>query len=367
MNSIKKIILSVVLLSALFVSCSDDDDPKQPIIEYDKVAYIVNFGNYGGGNGEISIYNIDKESMIQKGYESSNGVPLASNIQSMSIYDDVAYLMSNAGDKIDILDAATLKAISNPISDGITKPRYLAASGKYAYVSCWGEVNDWSVMGNSYIAKIELETNKIVGNLDLSGGPEGVIISDNKLYVASSINNEVTVINTTTFEVIKTITVSAVPQQFVKDDLGNLWVSVVSKYSTPFPTDKLGFVIINPKNDTVVDEVNFPDIGSEGWIAISPDKKTVYGLGAESWPGTATTIYSVEVASKSLSSEALITGESYYGFNVNPDNGDVYVLISPDPTTSGTLEIYAANGTKLSDEATGSGPNQVVYYAIEKK
>ena len=366
MNSIKKIILSVLFLSTIFISCSDDDEPKQPVIEYDNVAYIVNYGGYNAGNGEISIYNTDDKTITQDGYKAANGVSLASNIQSMSIHDDVAYLMSNAGDKIDILDATTLKALGNPISTDITKPRYFTASKRFGYISCWGKVDDWNVMANSYIAKMDLESNTIT-KLDLPGGPEGVIVSDNKLYVASSINNEVTVINLTNFEITKTITVSAVPQQFVIDDSGNIWVSMVSKYSTPFPGNKLGFAIINPKNDTVIEEVNFPGIGSEGWIAISPDKKTIYAMGADAWPGTATTIYTIDVANKTLGASALISGEKYYGFNVSPENGDIYVLIAPDTSAPGTLEIYGSNGTLLSTEVTGPGPNHVVYYAIEKK
>ncbi len=363
MNSMKKIILSVVLLSTMFISCSDDDDPKDKK-EYDKVGYIVNFGSYGKGDGEISTYDIEKEVIAQNSYKAANGVDFTSNIQSMSIYNDVAYLMSNAGDKIDILDASTLKALGNPVSGDITKPRYFAATGNTAYISCWGEVNDWSVLANSYIAKMDL-TSKTVTKIALSGGPEGVIISNNKLFVALSVINKVAVVDLATEE-ISYIEVSAVPQQFVADDNGNVWVSLVSKYSTPFPPEKLGLNIINSKTEEVKGYVNFPEMGSEGWIAITSDKNTIYAMGAEAWPGTATTIYAVDVAKKTIASSALISGENFYGFNVNQDNGDIYILRSPDVTTPGSLDIYASNGTFLSDETTGSGPNNVVFYDIEK-
>jgi len=274
--------------------------------------------------------------------------------------------MSNAGDKIDVLDAATLKAISNPIAEGITKPRYMAASGKYGYISCWGEVNDWAVFANSYIAKVELESNKIIDKIMLPGGPEGLYIKNNKLYIASTAKNIVTVMDLGS-DTKKEIEVSAIPQQFVEDANGNIWVSLVSKYSVPFPEDKLGFAIIDTNSDKVVGNVNFPGIGADGWTAISPDKKTIYVMGAEAWPGTATTIHTVDVANKTLGSSALITGEKFYGFNVYPDNGDIYVLISPNTTEPGTLKIYTSNGTELSTKPTGPGPNHVVYYTIESK
>jgi len=376
MNSIKKIILSVVILSTFFISCSSDDGPVQPKVEYDSVAYIVNYGGYGAGNGEISIYNMENETMTQDAYKAANGTPLASNIQSMTIHDDVAYLMSNAGDKIDILNAATLKAISNPLGEGITKPRYMAASGKYGYISCWGEVDDFAIIANSYIAKIELESNKLVNKIMLPGGPEGLYIKNNKLYIASTAKNIVTVMDLGS-DTTKDINVSAIPQQFVEDGNGNLWVSLVSKYSVPFPEDKLGFAIINTNSDQVIENINFPGIGADGWIAISPDNKTVYALGggnwveepvgSGNWVQLPAGIFTVDVDSKTLNDDALIEGEKLYGFDVNPENGDIYLLIAPDTSSPGTLEIYASNGEKLATKTTGPGPNHVVYYKIEKE
>ena len=363
MKSIKKIILTVILLSTVFVSCSSDDDPQDKK-EYEKVAYIVNYGVYGKGDGEISIYDTEKEMMTQDGYKTANSVDFSSNIQSMSVYNDVAYLMSNAGDKIDVLDASTLKALGNPVSGDIIKPRYFAATGNTAYISCWGEVNDWSVMANSYIATMDL-TSKIITKIALPAGPEGVIISNNKLYVALSVTNKVAVIDLAT-QNISYIDVSAVPQQFVEDSNGNIWVSMVSKYSTPFPPEKLGLAVITPKTNQVIDEVNFPGMGSDGMIAITSDKKTIYVMGAEAWPGTATTIFSIDVASRSIGSSALITGEKFNGLNVNPDNNDIYVLVSPDATSPGKLSIYLSNGALLSEEVTGLAPKHVVFYDIEK-
>jgi len=214
MNSIKKIILSVLFLSTVFVSCSDDDNPKDKK-EYDKVAYVVNYGGYGKGNGEISIYDTEKETMTQNGYKTANSIDFSSNIQSMSVYNDVAYLMSNAGDKIDVLDAATLKALGNPVSGDITKPRYFAATGNTAYISCWGNVDDWSVMANSYIATMDL-TSKTITKIAVPGGSEGVIIVNNKLFVGSTVSKKITVIDLSNNN-MSFISVSGVPQQFVED------------------------------------------------------------------------------------------------------------------------------------------------------
>jgi hypothetical protein len=363
MNSIKKSILTVLFLSTVFISCSDDDGPKQPVVEYDHVAYIVNYGGYGKGNGEISIYDTEKKTIAQNSYKAANNVDFTSNIQSMAIHDDVAYLMSNAGDKIDILDAATLKALGNPVSNDILKPRYFTASGRFAYISCWGKVDDWNVMANSYIAKMNLESQTI-SKIPVPGGAEGVIVANNKLYIGSTVTKIITVINLSDNS-LSFIAVSGVPQQFVEDGDGNIWVSIVSKFSTPVPSDMIGLEMINPKTNKVTASVNFPGIGSNGFISISSDKKNIYAIGGESWGGP-TSIFAVGVAAKTIGSDVLITGENFNGLSVNPENNDIYVLVSPDTSNPGKLKIYSSNGVLLSETETGLAPQQVVFYAIEK-
>jgi hypothetical protein len=363
MKSIQKLFLSVLLLSFLFISCSSDDGPDDKK-EYDKVAYIVNYGVYGKGNGEISIFDTEKHTINQNAFKAANGVDFSSNIQSIAIYEDMVYLMTNSGDKIDVLDAKTLKAAGNPVSGDIIKPRYFTAKDNKAYISCWGNVDDWSVMAHSYIAKMDL-TSKAITKIALPGGPEGVIISNNKLYVALSTVNKVAVISLSTNN-ISYIDISAVPQQFVEDVNGKIWVSMVSKYSTPFPTDQLGLAVIDPATDQVIADVKFSGMGSDGMIAITSDKKTIYAMGAEAWPGTATTIYAVDAVNKTIASTALITGEKFNGLGVNPENNDIYVLTSPSATEAGTMKVYTSNGGLLLSKETGLSPKHIVFYAIEK-
>lgn len=364
MKTIKKGFLFIAIIAIVFVSCDDDNDDPIPKKVYNKVAYVVNYGTYSGSKSEISIYEIDSTRITNNAYKTANSVDFTSNIESMAIYKDIAYFMSNNGDKIDIVNAKTLQAIGNPISTDITKPRHFVAEGNTAYISCWGNVVDWSAMANSYIAKIDLVT-KTVTKIALPGGPEGVIIENNKLYAGLCTSAKVAVIDLKT-EAISYIDVSAVPQQFVKDVDGNIWVSLVSKYSVPFSADKLGLAVINPITNRVTTKVDFSEIGSNGFIHISADKRTVYALGKEAWPGTASTIYSIDVASKTLSSTALISGTNFNGFNVNHDDDNIYVLISPSTADNGTLKIYNSIGVLLDEETTGIAPKHVVFYDIEQ-
>ena len=371
MKTIKHFVLSVALLATALTSCEKDDntDDKK---EYNKVAYIINYGGYGKSNGEISTYDIPKKELANDSYKTANEVPFTSNIESMYIHEDVAYLMSNAGDKIDILDAATLEAMGNPISNDITKPRFFVAKDGFGYVSCWGDVVDWDVYANSYIAKIDLKT-KVVTKIALPGGPEGLIIKGNNLYISSSTTNKVTVMDLSS-EKFTTIDVKAIPQHFVEDASGNLWASLVSKYSVPFSADKLGFTVIDPNSNTVSSFVNYVGIESNGFIHTSPNKNTVYVLGGGNyvqdadgnWIQLPTGISTVDVSTKVVSSSQLISGEKFNGFNINPENGNVYVLSKVEGKG---LSIYDDKGTLQAGQQfeTGTSPKHVVFYDIEKE
>lgn len=364
MRKIRNFMFYVALAATVFfASCDNGSDPI-PDKVYSKVAYVVNYGTYSGSKSEISIYDTDSSSITHDAYQAANSVDFTSNIESVSIHEDIAYFMSNNGDKIDIVDAKTLKATANPISTDITKPRYFAAGGNTAYISCWGDVVDWAVMANSYIAKVDL-TSKTVTKIALPGGPEGVIIIGNNLYVALTTVKKIAVIDLSSND-ISYINTLAIPYHFVVDDGGYLWASMVSTFTVPVGLDLVGLTQIDPANNTVLANVNFDGIGSNGLIRISTDKKTIYALGKEAWPGTASSIYAIDAASQTLAGTALITGEKFNGFNINPTNDDIYVLISPNATDSGSLKIYTSAGSLQGEEATGIGPKHVVFYDIEQ-
>jgi len=364
MNKFRQFFIAFAVLAVTATSCKKEEDKvEETPIDLNKIAYVVNYGSYSGSKSQISIYSPEDATITNGVYNTANSLELTSNVETMAIHNDIAYFMSNNGDKIDIVDAKTMVASTNPISENIVKPRFFAATGSTGYISCWGG-DDWGVLADSYIAKINLDT-KALTKIAVPGGPEGVIIVGDKLYAALSTTNKVAVLDLNT-EAVTHIEVSAVPQQFILDADNKLWVSLVSKYSTPFETSELGVAVINTTSNTVESTINYTGMGSEGFIAISDDKETVYLMGTEAWPGTAASINAVNVSDQTLNTTALITGENFNGFNVNPNNGDIYVLLSPSATEAGLLKVYDKTGTLVDEETAGVSPKRVVFYNYEK-
>lgn len=351
-------LLSILSLSLFFLTSCEKEKESSVRTVWD--TYVVNYGSFSGSKSTMSGYDDETKEIGHNIYEHTNGLEIGSNVQSASTYNGKTYFMSNDGDKIDIVNDSTLEANVSPISSNITKPRYFAAQNNTAYISCFGEVDDWAVMENSYIAKVDLEARTVSNKIAIPGGPEGVIIKNNKLYSGLTAKNQVAVINLDNDEV-SYIDVPALPKQLVEDSHGNIWASLVSEFSVSFDSTKLGVIMIDPETDETSNFTNIQGIGSNGYLASSPDQNTLYVMGNESYPGTTSFITAIDLSTNTLASDPLIEGENFYGFGCNPETGDIYVLISPGTDVNGSMEVYDAEGTLLDEQQTGIAPQHVVF------
>jgi hypothetical protein len=294
----------------------------------------------------------------------ANSLEFNSNIQQMALFNDKLYLMSNDGDKIDVIDPKTLKQTTNPTSTNIIKPRFFVANGTTAYVSCW-ENADWSVMADTYIAKINL-TNMSVTKIPMPGGPEGLAIANGKLYAALNFKDSVATINLTNDQV-SYIATPAVSSYFLKDNSNNLYVSLLSTYADPSTNSGLAYI-----NTTTDQLINYPLTGiSDSYVNIlnfNSDKSKVY-IVASAWVQEGVdwvlkgAVKVFNTTSKTFETTSFV--ENVVGINgiaVNPANDDVYVLISPSASANGSVKIYTKDKVLKDEKQTGIAPQAVVFY-----
>ncbi|MDD6358191.1 MAG: hypothetical protein PUG15_08920, partial [Bacteroidales bacterium] len=330
MNFLSWAFIALTMFS--FTACDDDDEKEK--VDNDlkgNVALIANYGMYNGGNGEFTAYNISKDIVFDNVYQNINGVEFNSKIQHMALYNNNLYIVSNSGDKIDIINAQSLKQEMNPITD-VENPRFIVVDGNTAYVSCYGATPDFSTMADSYIAKIDLNSNTVVKKIEVPGGPEGLAIANGKLYAAINYANNVAVVNLMTDEV-SYIKMPAVTSYFAADDADNLYVTMVNTYSNPTTEDGIGY--INTQDDTFENYVfNGISTNYASIISFNADKTALFVATAtydENWKLSGS-VQKFDIANKSFSTFAdNISGIN--GVSVNPFNDDVYVLKSPDATT----------------------------------
>jgi len=370
MKTLKLLMYFAVMAAITFTSCKKDStddgggDNPQPTSKTN-IAYVLNYGSYSGANGEISIYDRDsKELTDTAGYTTINGVDFSSKIESATIIGDKMYIMSNNGDKIDIINANTLKQTQNPIAVDITKPRFMVESNGIGYISCWGDVAVWAVMANSYIAKMDLATNAIT-KINIPGGLEGMAIVNNTLYIAQSARNTIITMDLSN-DNIDSIKTPAIPQQFAVGNDGKLYVSLVSKFSTPYHKDSLGVAVINTSNNTIERKIDLPGIGGNGFIHISSDKNTLYVLSNKwnaAFTGTISALSTIDLSNDNISE--ILNGESFSGFNLEPTTDNIYLTITTSTTENGKLKIYSKTGSEIDSEDVLISPKHILFHQIQ--
>ena len=135
-------------------------------------------------------------------------------------------MLGNNPDELLWVDAETFSQTENSVSTDIVKPRFGVGYGNYLYISCWGG-DIWLDENISYIAKYNMTSQTVEEKIALPGGPEGMVIANNKLYTALNYKDSVAVVNLATDE-ISYIETPAVTSYFLKDNRDNLYVSLVS-------------------------------------------------------------------------------------------------------------------------------------------
>jgi len=321
---------------------------------YSSLSYVINYGSYSGDKSSISVYEENSELLTNRHYETVNTVPMVSNVQYAYNYDGKIFMMGNNSDQVFWVDEVTFKQTKNGITDDIIKPRYCVADGNYLYVSCWGG-NIWEDITLSYIAKVNLDTEKVEKKIALEGGPEGLAIVNGKLYAALNYKKSIAVMNLDT-EAISYIETEAVSSYFIKDKKDNLYASQISSYSTP--STETGLAYINTATNEY--ELYKLDGISSSYVNImsaNDDYSKLYVMTSAydaSW-NLSGAIAIFDTATKSFDATNLAEGISgLNGLGFNDDK--VFSFVSPSTSANGKLVTYNTDGTLMKEYETGISP-----------
>lgn len=348
-----KFLMLLAISTLFFVACTDDEitpEPTEP-----KVSYIVNYGNYTGDKSTITSFDKETGEVSNDFYKSVNGVAMVSNVQHACSFNGKIYFMGNSSDQVFWVDGESFVQSDNAITVDIIKPRFGIGNGNYLYVSCWGG-DIWADETTSYIAKINLTTNKVDKKIALAGGPEGLAIANNKLYAALNYKDSVAVLDLNS-EAISYIETPAVTSYFVKDNSDNLYVSLVSTYSDY--SEKTGIGFINTATNKLEATYELANVSTSYVNILAPDndfsKLFVMTSAYDANWNISGAVATFDVASKSFESKPIVEGVS--GLNgVAYYNDNLFCFVAESVTSNGMAKTYSADGTFLKDLETGIAP-----------
>ncbi len=220
--------LFLIAISSLFLASCDPDEDAVPFYTpkgtYDSGVLVLNEGEFPNPDASISYISFDLNTSTNNIFGLENNAPIGKTGQSIGFYNDLAYIVVNGDDKIEVVNRYSMKKTVT-IASGLNSPRYITFLNGKGYVTCWGEESNAS---DDYVAVIDLSNNQVIKNISVVEGPEHITEYNTKLYVSHaggwSQNNKLSIINGTT-DVVEgaPIVVGDVPNELIVNN-GNLWI-----------------------------------------------------------------------------------------------------------------------------------------------
>lgn len=356
-----KIIVSVLFstaFAALFSSC-DSNSGKTPVIpEISTGVYVLNQGQFQKNNAALTYLNLKDTTTTSDIFTAKNNRGLGDTGQDMIKYGSKIYVAVYESSLIEVIDAATgvsektikmLNASNQPSS-----PRALASYNGKVYISLY----------DGHVAQLDTATFAIEKTVAVGSNPEGIVVANNKIYVANSggmaIKNDstISVIDPTTFTVIKNIKVVINPTIIKADAYGDLYVVSFGNYgSIPYTLQRI--------QAATTDQVTvIPDLKPYN-MTIDGDNLYMYSYDYDAnWNAAdkTYTIYDVKnekvLKSNFISSTAV--AKTPFSIDVNPVTKDIYIG-ETDYTNTGKMYVFGQDGTLKFTFPTDVNPTKSVF------
>lgn len=364
----KKIFYYLSLLAALFITfttaCSDDDgpideEPEQGI----EALLILSEGTWGKNESTLSRYDIEMGEIIKDYFRAVNQRRLGDTGNDMIRYGSKIYIVVNGSSIVEVVDAVTgksLRQIAMKQEDGSAKqPRQIASHDGKVYVTSFDDT----------VTRIDSVSLQIDGTVEVGLAPEGIVIKNNKIWVANSgglnyengYDNTVSVIDALTFKEEKKIKVGTNPANLQADNQGNIYVSVLGNRMSDDPENYIppAFKRINPASGvvTTIEEVTSPDRfviwDNKAYIISSsygnPYKVVVYDCFKE------------ELVSDNFVTDGTELG-IIYNIAADEKTGDIFLMeLDSDYTAPGSVHCFSNEGKlKYTVPRVGINPTAVI-------
>ena len=336
--------LPLAILMVLAGSCKQEFVEPSPTAS--RGVFIVNEGAFGNANAELSFYSPEDQSVTSNVFSGFNpGKTLGDIANRMVVADGLGYIVVNHSNKVEVIDIGTNKSVKTIQLS--SSPRDIAIfSTNKAYVT----------NQDSTVSVVNLQTGTEVKKIVVGQYPEAVNIVGDKAYICNGgfgSGRTVSILNTATDSVVKTLTLSDGPSYAVPASDGRLFVCCtgLTDYANAANSTDGRVYALNTATDSIVDSLVISG-NPIGKLALSSGN-LLYVIGPGSFSGGP--VWKIDARQKlTVVSQAFATG-SFYGVGVDPQTGDVYVGDAKGFAGNGTVTIFGEDGAKKHEILSGIG------------
>lgn len=324
--------------------------------------YLVNEGNMGMNKASLDYMDFTTGQYRRNIYNEINPAQvngLGDVANDVAIYGSKLYVVVNASNKVEVMDAKSGKRIKQI---NVTNARYITFKNGKAYVSAYLGKIGVPDAPNGVVIQIDTTSLTEEKRVEVGRQPEEMAIVGQKLYVANSggytplnYDTRVSVIDLNSFTLIKNIEVAINLHRVKADKYGDVYVTSRGDYMNNH--SKI-FVI-----DTQTDQVKTRfDIGANNMV-IDDDVAYFYGSEWSNSTGKFTLSYGMlDVKNEKILDKKFITDGTDknivipYGIAVDKFTKEVFVTDARDYVSPGVLYCFDPSGRKKWSVVTGDIP-----------
>lgn len=339
-----------------FASCKKNDSTPTETVKPTAGVYALSEGFYNGNNTVLSYYDFGSGAVSGNVFKAANNSELGDTGNDLIIYGSKMYICMTGSGNVTVVEAGTAKLIKKiDFKNGTVnkQPRRMATANGKLYVTSF----------DGTVSVIDTATLAITKSITVGANPEGMLVVGNSLYVANSgglslvPDSTVSIVDLTAEAEVKKIVVGPNPVTLAVNSLGDIYVSNYGIYQQVQPR----VYVVDSKTNTVKTRLDSTLTYSQ--VRIFNDVAYLYSTYGATAGGAklVDTRTNAVIRDKFVTDSTIITNT--YGINIDDSNGDVYITDAKDFTTSGQVYCFDKNGKKKFSfsVAPGVNPNTVVF------
>ncbi len=354
-----RLILALAALQALF-SCS-----KSPVetvffdFEGNRGVYIVNEGNFMFGNASLSFYDPETKRVYNQVFQARNGAPLGDVAQSMSLWDNLGFIVVNNSGKIYVIDSRTAE-FKGSIT-GLSSPRYVHfINARKAYVTD---------LYSQTITIFDPQSFQVTGKIPVSNSQsefnqhatEQMVQYRNLVFTNCwSYDNKILAIDSNTDQLVDSIEVLKQPNSMVLDRFDKLWVLTDGGFEgSPYGWEQAGLLKIDAETREIERSFRFTAGDHPFNLCLNSTRDTILFLNRHVWK--------MAVSDKRIPEAPFLVSEytslygGFYSLAVDPESSEIYVGDAIDHRQNGTVSRYSPVGKRIDQFKTGISPGDLVF------
>lgn len=366
----KELFYRLLPLILLAVSCSNDDDgPEIPsgFTAAEQGVYILNEGGFQKNNASLDYYDLTSGERYDHvfGLVNPEKDALGDTGNDILRYGSKMYVVLNYSNKVEVVDARTVQSLKTiTAGQGLgQEPRYLAAYGDYVFVSAY----------EGTVSVIDTTSLEITKTIQVGRTPEGLAVAGDKLYVVNSgwkdagtpagYDRTISVIDPAGLEEEDKIEVEENSISILSNSAGKLYVASRDIYNADWteiikPAD---FYVVDPASESIKKHFGF----GVNKAAMYNDR--IYAV-SDSYEAGKTSFLVIDTGTDEVIDDDLIAPEDLseiqapYGLAVDPGSGDIWITDAKDNQSPGEVFCFDSNGNKKFSFTAGVLPAKFVFY-----